>query len=102
MLRKQKNFLNMKNIFSIINNEKLSKTDLKILLVMIEEIKNFDDIILMNQKRLVKKTNIDQGNISRALKKLLDLEIIYKLEDHNVYRLGKVIYEDIDIKKSKV
>ena len=89
----------MKNIFSIIHNENLSKTDIKVLLVMLEEIKNFDEIILMNQKRLVKKTNIDQGNISRALKKLLDLEIIYKLEDHNVYRLGKALYEDIDFKK---
>jgi len=102
MLRIEKNFLNMKNLISIIYNKDLSKRDLKVLLLMIEDIKNPKDIIIMSRKRIAKKTGLHMPNISLVINKLIDLELIIKLEDGNIYKLGSVLYEDIDFKKSKL
>lgn len=102
MLRIEKNFLNIRNILNVIQDEKITKTELKILLLLIEEIKKPNDIIIMSRKRIIKKTNIDEGNLSRILNRLVSLKLIEKQEIESVYKIGSLLYEDIDFKKSKV
>lgn len=92
----------MKNIFSIIQEKNIKNSDIKILLIMMEDIKKQDDIIIMSRKRLAKKADMDLSNLNKILNKLIDLKLIIKLEDGNIYKLGSVLYEDVDFKKSKL
>lgn len=102
MLRIEKNFLNIKNIFSIIQEKNIKSSDIKILLIMMEDIKKPKDIIIMSRKRLAKKADMDLSNLNKILNRLIDLELIKKEEVDNIYTLGSVLYEDIDFKKSKL
>ena len=53
----------------------LSKNDLKVFLAMCS-VMDFENYIRINQSELAKKIHTDQGNISRSIKKLLELNII--------------------------
>ena len=53
----------------------LSKNDLKVFLAMCSVV-DFENYIRINQSELAKKLHTDQGNISRSIKKLLELNII--------------------------
>lgn len=92
----------MKNIFSIIQEKNIKNSDIKILLIMMEDIKKQDDIIIMSRKRLAKKADMDLSNLNKILNRLIDFDLIIKEEVDNIYRLGSVLYEDVDFKKSKL